>query len=107
MASQRDKQGRTEKQGNGNVPTQTSGTMPTPYRRDAMTPYGAWEPFRRMREEFEQLFDQFFQGWRTPWVDETQRHWNWGLKVQENEGNLVVRAEAPGFEPNEFDVQVQ
>jgi HSP20 family protein len=30
----------------------------------------------------------------------------WGLDVEEKDNQLVVRAEAPGFEPSEFDVQV-
>lgn len=37
----------------------------------------------------------------------TGRDWRWNLDIREDESNVVVRAEAPGFEAGDFDVQVQ
>ncbi|MEX2307265.1 MAG: Hsp20/alpha crystallin family protein [Pirellulales bacterium] len=33
--------------------------------------------------------------------------WNWGLEVEEEDESVVVRAEAPGFEADDFDVRVE
>jgi HSP20 family protein len=59
-----------------------------------------------MREEFDRMFDQFFRGWPAPW-EGAGRDWHWGLDVREDDGTVVVRAEAPGFEPGDFDLQVR
>jgi HSP20 family protein len=32
--------------------------------------------------------------------------WRWGLDVEENEEAVIIRAEAPGFEPGDFEVYV-
>ena len=69
-----------------------------PYRRGEMARYGGWDPFDRLAE-------QFFGGWPAAMLGGPGRHW--GLDVQEGEGEMVVRAEAPGFEPGDFDVQVR
>jgi HSP20 family protein len=66
----------------------------SPYRR------GEIEPFNRM-------IDQFFRGWPTLWNGGIDRNWRWGLEVQEKEAEIDVRAEAPGFEPDDFDVKVR
>jgi HSP20 family protein len=64
-----------------------------------------------MREELDRMFDQAFGGWPMPTIPwEGAGAWrdrHWGLDVQENDDNVVVRAEAPGFEPDEFDLQVR
>jgi HSP20 family protein len=31
----------------------------------------------------------------------------WGLDVDEQDDKIVVRAEAPGFEPDDFDIQIR
>ena len=33
--------------------------------------------------------------------------WRWGVDMEEKDDALVVKAEAPGFEANDFDVQVE
>jgi HSP20 family protein len=63
-------------------------------------------PLARLRAEMDSLFDRFFTGWPT--------FANWGanfenprgLDVEENQKEILIRAEAPGFEPNDFDVHV-
>lgn len=62
-------------------------------------------PLNRLRQEFETLFDQFFRGWpllESDWP--LQR--GWGLDVDDNGKEIVVRAEAPGFEAGEFEVHL-
>jgi HSP20 family protein len=60
-------------------------------------------PFALLRQEFDTLFDRVFGGW--PGLGE----WNaagWDFGVEDAGKEFVVRAEAPGFEPGEFDVQL-
>lgn len=59
-------------------------------------------PMARMNEEFSALFNRFFGNW--PALAEppewAERAWN--LELTETEKDLRVRAEVPGFEPEEF-----
>src|SRR5437588_9053360 len=55
-------------------------------------------PFGLMRRELDSLFDRMFAGWPAPG--------DWGLRVEDGDKEHVVRAEAPGFEAGDFDVQV-
>jgi HSP20 family protein len=71
----------------------------------AVMPYREFEPVARMREEFDRLFDNFFRGWPRLW--EGGRDAAWGFDVEEKDDKIVVRAEAPGFEPDDFDLQVR
>jgi len=79
-------------------------TATAPYRHGMMSNW-SYEPFRRMRDEFDRMFEQFFRGW--PAQVEGGRQSHWGLDVQEDDGSVMVRADAPGFEPSEFDVHVR
>jgi HSP20 family protein len=66
---------------------------------------GTW-PLNRLRSEFDRLFDDFFRGWPTlaAWPDQpTQR---WGVAVEDEADKVIIRAEAPGFEPQDFDLHV-
>jgi len=95
-----------ESQG-GELQNRNDGGASVPQRREA--PNGAgFEPVRRLRDEFDRMFDQFFRGWPAPWTGGVMgRDWYWGLDVQDAENSLSVRAEAPGFEPGDFDIQVR
>ncbi|MCA9137643.1 MAG: Hsp20/alpha crystallin family protein, partial [Planctomycetales bacterium] len=55
----------------------------------------------QFRANFDQMLDRF---WRGDWEDA----WNqgWGCDVQDSENEITVRAEAPGFEPDEIDVRL-
>jgi len=55
-----------------------------------------------MPEEFEKLFARFTTTWP---VMETPEY-PWGLTLEEKEKEVVVRAELPGFEPEEVKVEV-
>src|SRR5215208_4333514 len=72
-----------------------------------VTPYRA-HPVAQLRDEFDALFDRFFTRWPAPFEDfgPGRGGWGWGLDIQETDGHLLVKAEVPGFEPGELDVQV-
>jgi HSP20 family protein len=63
-------------------------------------------PLARFRDEMDALFDRFFGRWPalTEWGG--GRELSWGVDVDETDKEVVVRAEAPGFEPQDFDIQV-
>jgi HSP20 family protein len=107
MANPSEKPKPKEPQAERKEPSRTGETPPVPYRpgTTALYPSGL-EPFRQLRQEFDRLFDQFFPRWPTAW-EGGGRDWRWGLDVEEKEDRVVVRAEAPGFEPADFDLQVR
>ncbi len=58
----------------------------------------------QMRRELDSLFDRFFTGWPLAGGD-----WpvtGWGFDVEDTDKEIVVHAEAPGFEPGDFDVEI-
>ena len=57
----------------------------------------------RLRDEFDQLFERFSRVWEGA----PAGTWRWDIDVREEEDQVVVRAEAPGFEPSDFDLQVR
>ena len=70
---------------------------------------GALEPINRLRQDFSRMLDQYFRGWPSPmslW-EAAGAGATWGLDVREDDDRMVVRAEAPGFEPSDFDIDVQ
>ena len=62
-------------------------------------------PLGRLRGEFDTLFDRFFGNlgplWGGGWTPD-----RWGLGLEERDKDYLVRAEVPGFEPEDLDVQV-
>ncbi len=85
-----------------------AGGALTHSRRGTPAPYGGFEPFYRLREEFDRLLDRYFPGWPSHWESwEGSNRGGWGLDVQEDDNKVTVRAEAPGFEPSDFDIQVR
>jgi len=64
-------------------------------------------PLRRLRNEFDTLFDRFFAGWPAPLeAMGMPAQWGWGFDLEDAGNEYVVRAEAPGFEAGDFDVQL-
>ncbi|TWU27632.1 Hsp20/alpha crystallin family protein [Bythopirellula polymerisocia] len=57
----------------------------------------------QFRDEFNSLIDKFWSGN----IGEHFSSLNWGVDFDENDTEYVVRAEAPGFEANDFDVQIR
>jgi HSP20 family protein len=65
-------------------------------------------PLARFRDEFDSLMERFWSDWQpslAEWGDDFFGP-RWGLDLREEENEYVLRAEAPGFEPGEFDVQI-
>jgi HSP20 family protein len=59
----------------------------------------------QMRRELDTLFDRFFSGWPAL----AGGDWpvaGWGFDVDDTGKEIVVHAEAPGFEPDDFDVEI-
>jgi HSP20 family protein len=83
---------------------QNQEMAPAPPRGGALRPFGDFPFFlSRMRDEFDQLFHQLARHWVSPWEGSG---WRWGLDVRDEDNAVVVRAEAPGFEAGDFDIQV-
>jgi len=72
-----------------------------PLPRRSMTLLPRWEtPFAWMPEGFNSLVNRFFND--RPMVEVPE----WEVTVEENEKEMVVRAELPGFETPEIRVEV-
>jgi HSP20 family protein len=61
--------------------------------------------FGRLRDEFEHVMDRFARNWPMFWNEE-ERGWRWGLELKDEEEAVVLIAEAPGFEPEDFEIEV-
>lgn len=78
-----------------------------PWRKERTA--GALSPenlsFALMRREFAPLFDRFFGRFPLD-TPELMEYPVWGFKTDETEKEIVVRAEAPGFEVGDFEVSL-
>jgi len=65
------------------------------------------QPLGQMEKDFDRLFDRLTDDWFGGLTNEffggRQR---WGFDVDNRADEVVVRAEVPGFEPDEIDVQL-
>jgi HSP20 family protein len=84
----------------------SGGMTPSPARGGMMRGGGMF-PLGRLRAEFDRLFDDFFHGWGGLPAFPTEHESGWGLDVEDKDDKVIVRAEAPGFEPDDFDLQVK
>jgi HSP20 family protein len=64
-------------------------------------------PVNRLRSEFDRLFENFFPGWQTLWGRGEELEQRWGMDVEDRDDKIIVHAEAPGFEKEDFDLQVR
>ena len=65
-----------------------------------------WEPFRdlvSMRDDMDRLFETFF-GTQPQNIDD---FWRPAVDIEENNGNLMLRAEIPGMTKDDIRVSVQ
>lgn len=67
-----------------------------------LTPVKA-HPLAELRNEFDALCDRFLGRWSLPRFEDFGRR---GLDLEDRDDEVVVRAEVPGFEANDLDVQV-
>jgi HSP20 family protein len=58
-----------------------------------------------MRRELDSLFDRFFGDWPLLAGDGWPMM-GWGFDIDDRENEIVVRADAPGFEPEDFNVEI-
>ena len=60
----------------------------------------------QMRDAFDSMFDRLWGGELS--LPEDSDRWNvgWGCDVKDGDKEIVVRAEAPGFEPDEIDIKM-
>jgi HSP20 family protein len=81
--------------------------IPWKKRRDEIGNVSA-EPVERqltrLRDEFDSLVSRFWDEWPSSGGGWLSR--GWGLDVDENDREYLVRSEAPGFDAGDFDVQV-
>jgi HSP20 family protein len=64
------------------------------------------QPLTRLRNEFEDLIDRFFHR-RAGALERRMGFENFGeLELEDRPDEVVVRAEVPGFEPEELEVNV-
>lgn len=75
-----------------------------PMTKRTMVPLPSETAFRWLPEEFETLFNRFFAPF--PVVELPEWPERWGLTTEEKEKEIVVRAELPGFTPEELKVEV-
>jgi HSP20 family protein len=80
-------------------------SAPTSSWRRELAPWSGFGAFDRLREEFNRMFDRFMPNW--PMVAGNGQRDHWGLDVQEDDKAVTVHAEAPGFEPGDFDLQMR
>ena len=87
------------------VATKKSETQDT--MTPAARPLALWGDFpfslSRMRDEFDRMLERFSRDWP---IAGDMKGWRWDLNVEDKDEAIVVRAEAPGFEPGDFDLQV-
>jgi len=63
-------------------------------------------PFHQLRRDFDSLFDRLWGGFLAPYEEDWGSQRPWDLDVKEDDKEFVVRAEIPGFEEKELDLQV-
>ena len=83
-----------------------AGTPAQHEQRGSLSRAGRFDPWRQMRQEFDHMFDRFFRGFPSMWEGGGRSEF-WGFDVEDKDDAVLVRAEAPGFEPGDFDLQVR
>jgi len=63
-------------------------------------------PLERLQRDFDTLFGRLWGGWLAPSPRDVESLRVWDFDVTENDREMVVRAEMPGFEENEIEVQL-
>lgn len=71
-----------------------------------------WEPFRDVmgvQERMNRLFEEAFRGVQRPGEEDWALGGSWAplVDIYEHEGNIVLKAELPGIDPKDVDVQVE
>ncbi|MBI3468933.1 MAG: Hsp20/alpha crystallin family protein [Planctomycetes bacterium] len=87
--------------------------MPTKKSGEATRVGGELVPFgdftfslSRMRDEFDRFLERMAREF-SALAKFNGEGWHWGLEVEDEDDRIVVRAEAPGFEADDFDLRVE
>lgn len=62
-------------------------------------------PLSRMRDEFDRMLARMAPEFSLATFSGGE--WPWGIDVDDREDKVIVKAEAPGFEPGDFDIRVE
>lgn len=65
-----------------------------------------FNPLARFRQEFDQLWDRFWDDWSEAGLISQGSGGGWNLDLEDKESEYVLNADLPGFEPDEIDVSV-
>jgi HSP20 family protein len=71
----------------------------------SLTPRGE-HPLERLQRSFDTLFNSLWGGRLAPFEQDFEPVRLWDFDVKENDKEITVRAEMPGFEEKELDVQL-
>jgi len=63
-------------------------------------------PMQRLRQDFDTLVNRLWGGWLSPFDQDLASTRMWDFDVTENDKEITVRAEMPGFEEDELDIQL-
>jgi HSP20 family protein len=63
-------------------------------------------PLDDFRDELDSMFQRFFGGWMAPLEEDAGHMRVWDFDVTENDKEITVRAEIPGFADKDLDVQL-
>jgi HSP20 family protein len=64
------------------------------------------DPFDLFHGEMDRLLEQFFGGPPTQTEHETGSQRFWGMEMHQEGNDIIIRAEMPGFEEKDLDVQI-
>jgi len=64
-------------------------------------------PLEQLRLEFDDLLENFMGGWPAPMWGEDGGRGPWGMDVSTQEDEMIVKAELPGWDPNDLDIQIR
>jgi len=67
---------------------------------------GKREPFGQLQEVFDTFFDRIMHQWGGPFTSSFSPMRTWDFDVDQRENEVLVRAEMPGFEPDDIDIQL-
>jgi HSP20 family protein len=66
-----------------------------------------WQPMARLRNDVESMMGRYLSQWQKLSEEFLSLGRGWAMEVRDEEDSMVVRAEAPGFEPEDFDLQIR
>jgi HSP20 family protein len=78
-------------------------------REDKLDAGGAGSPLARLRDEMDSLFERFFgDAWGTSVFESLPARLGWGPRIDlaESENEITVKAELPGVEAGDVNVEV-